>query len=762
MARRASGLCDDSGFSLIEVMLALVVLVVMLAASTSLISNAMTLSRNSRLRQLATDIASSQLDCAVASINLVASDFPTPCGEPQALLSALGFSGVGGVAAMGAVTRGGVSFTIEQEVAPGNGACALPSGGAPPELEVTDYVTWANGVSPSMHWWQGGVAGRLVEESTLVAVPAAALNPGDGSILVKVTDDDAPPGGQPLVDVSVQPGGESAMTTDQGCALFANMPPGSYTVTASRPGWVDSNNDYASGSPSALVMTGTVQAGSTLTLPAVAPMYYAQAADVTAEYSATSPYSVPANASSLPLSFYNAGLGPNAATGLSTDPYVAPAPGASGDEVFPFPGTSYEVVAGSCVVPGTSGGPGTPSTPDASASEDGSAVSVVPGGSGTATFDLSSVAVVVTDSTGQLDGAAVTAQASTATGSQDAHCPTSGPSAMPVLQLGSTGSAGLTGLVRLLGGPHAAVLAGWWHVAGVGPRSLAARARSLEGSASHPAAYVLTAASLSSSANPSVYGQPVTFSATGLQASYVSVKFADGGTALGCETVSAGTAQGSFSTLTTGSHSITATAYAGSGCTGGSASAGALTQTVDTNSSTALTSSANPAAKGSSVTFTATVAPVAPASGTPTGTVKFEDNGSAISGCASVALVSGAASCATSALGASTPSAGNAITATYSGDTTFQPSVGKLSEGVVQYAALVALPYGYFLLAATNGAEASTNTTTAVVLEVAQAGISACAYTGGTYDAQGYYSGGSCSQGWQPVPPGTPVFVSVK
>ena len=73
-------------------------------------------------------------------------------------------------------------------------------------------------------------------------------------------------------------------------------------------------------------------------------------------------------------------------------------------------------------------------------------------------------------------------------------------------------------------------------------------------------------------------------------------------------------------------------------------------------SSTSLTSSINPASQGSSVTFTASVT-----GNSPTGTVSFTANGSAL---CSVALSSGVAKCSSSSLAAGT----NAIVASYGGD----------------------------------------------------------------------------------------------
>jgi Bacterial Ig-like domain (group 3)/Putative Ig domain len=96
------------------------------------------------------------------------------------------------------------------------------------------------------------------------------------------------------------------------------------------------------------------------------------------------------------------------------------------------------------------------------------------------------------------------------------------------------------------------------------------------------------------------------------------------------------------------------------------------------STTTTLTSSANPSASGFSVTFTATVAAVSPGSGTPTGTVTFDDNGTPIG---TGTLSAGVATFSTSSLTVGTHS----ITAVYSGDTNFTTSTSTaLSQAVNQ------------------------------------------------------------------------------
>jgi hypothetical protein len=154
------------------------------------------------------------------------------------------------------------------------------------------------------------------------------------------------------------------------------------------------------------------------------------------------------------------------------------------------------------------------------------------------------------------------------------------------------------------------------------------------GSASATLAQVVnqasTTTSLSSSANPSSYGQSVTFTASVVPsfggAPTGTVTFMDGSVQIGTATVSANVA--SLTTATTAlsarSHSITAS-YSGDANFG--ASSAALSQVVNgAATTTTLVSSLDPSVAGQSVNLTATVSSAV--SGTQTGTVSFYLDGS--------------------------------------------------------------------------------------------------------------------------------------
>ncbi len=175
-----------------------------------------------------------------------------------------------------------------------------------------------------------------------------------------------------------------------------------------------------------------------------------------------------------------------------------------------------------------------------------------------------------------------------------------------------------------------------------------------------------TTTTLGSSANPSAFGQSVTFTATvsanspGINTPTGTVTFLDGMTPIGTGTLSGGVATFSTTSLSVATHSITA-AYGGD-ANDQSSTSSALGQVVVADStSTALASSVNPSVFGQSVTFTATVSANAPGINTPTGTVTFLDGMTAIG---TGTLSGGVATFSTTSLAVATHS----ITAMYGGD----------------------------------------------------------------------------------------------
>ncbi|MGZ5528506.1 MAG: beta strand repeat-containing protein, partial [Limisphaerales bacterium] len=188
---------------------------------------------------------------------------------------------------------------------------------------------------------------------------------------------------------------------------------------------------------------------------------------------------------------------------------------------------------------------------------------------------------------------------------------------------------------------------------------------------------------LTSSANPSVVGQSVTFTATvgalfpGAGTPTGTVTFKDGATTLGTGTLSGGSATFSTSSLSIASHPITAS-YGGDGNFNTSASS-ALSQVVNTgHASVTVTSSVNPSIVNQSVTATATVSAAAPATGSPTGTIQFVVDSIYYVG-SPVALSAGAAT--SGALPGLTQGA-HTVAAIYSGDSNFNSVTNTVTQTV--------------------------------------------------------------------------------
>ena len=169
---------------------------------------------------------------------------------------------------------------------------------------------------------------------------------------------------------------------------------------------------------------------------------------------------------------------------------------------------------------------------------------------------------------------------------------------------------------------------------------------------------------------PAAGGQSVTLSGAGLNGA-TAVSF--GGTpAASFTVVNASTITAVTPAHTGGAVSVTVT-------TSGGGTSNAISYTFQFPTTTTLASSANPSIVGASVTFTATVSP-APNGGT----VAFSDNGTAISGCQSLAVntTTGNATCTVtySSVGS------HSIVATYSGNFFYSSSTSAALDQKVAYA----------------------------------------------------------------------------
>jgi Bacterial Ig-like domain (group 3)/Galactose oxidase, central domain len=180
---------------------------------------------------------------------------------------------------------------------------------------------------------------------------------------------------------------------------------------------------------------------------------------------------------------------------------------------------------------------------------------------------------------------------------------------------------------------------------------------------------------LSAAPNPASLGSDVTLTATVIGSGGTpagNITFLDGQASLGTIPLNSGKASFITSSLSGGTHQITAV-YSGDSTYAGSTSP-VVRQIIRFTTTTNLTSDPDPSITGQSVTFSATVN-IGQATATPSGTVTFTD-GAATLGSA-VSLVGGKAALTVKTLGQGT----HLITAVYSGDPNFG---GSTSPAVTQ------------------------------------------------------------------------------
>ena len=193
-----------------------------------------------------------------------------------------------------------------------------------------------------------------------------------------------------------------------------------------------------------------------------------------------------------------------------------------------------------------------------------------------------------------------------------------------------------------------------------------------------------THTAVSSSPNPSVFGQTVTLHAevgpvapaTGEPTGVV--EFLVDGTVVGASTLSGGAAETTVSTLVVGDHDVSARYLSGDPSYLDSVS-DPVTQTVNKAATkTGVQSSSPTSVFGQPVTLTASVSVVAPGAGNPSGTITFKDGTTVLDTVPVDSSTGEQASITTSALSVGQ----HAIVASYSGDDSFLSSTDSTTQKV--------------------------------------------------------------------------------
>lgn len=208
---------DDAGFTLIEVLAALMIFAVVSLGLLHSVLSAVDTSGDSRNRVVASNIAAGAVDQARADgradLDAVVSDSWTREVE-------------------------GTTYTVQQSATwiPGTGgtSCGASAGTSLLYKRVGVAVSWPN---------MG--ATQPVRSDTVISPPAGVFDPTTGNLAVAVMSRDAT--GIDLAEVRVSgPTNVTLLTDDTGCAFFAGIPAGSYDVEISKTDHVDHEGSIAS------------------------------------------------------------------------------------------------------------------------------------------------------------------------------------------------------------------------------------------------------------------------------------------------------------------------------------------------------------------------------------------------------------------------------------------------------------------------------------------------------------------------------------
>jgi hypothetical protein len=195
---------------LIEMAIAILVFAVLIGAVATMQGTAMNLVRSDRHRSVAANLAAQEMDT----------------------LRSMEFTQIPVGLTVTEQDVDGITYTVRREVAwvtegASAGACDAPPGQRPAYLRVNVQVRWPN---------MRGI--RPVESHTILTPPVGAYDPNTGHIAVKVLDRQGL--GEAGIPVSISgPQTSSQMTNSDGCAFFAFLPTGAYTVEVSSAGYVD-------------------------------------------------------------------------------------------------------------------------------------------------------------------------------------------------------------------------------------------------------------------------------------------------------------------------------------------------------------------------------------------------------------------------------------------------------------------------------------------------------------------------------------------
>jgi type II secretory pathway pseudopilin PulG len=220
---------DQAGISMIEMVMAILIFGLTMTALLPVLMTSLDLTGSNRYRSVAANLASREMDTVRGSVFT---------SLPEGLVTTT-------------KVVDGVSYTVDREsewitqsatAGPCNGGAA--SGSTLAFLRVTVSVDWPT---------RGAIPQPVSQ--TIMAPPVGVYNTASGNIAAKVVDR----GGLPLDSQNVSltgPMSDSQVTPSDGCAFFAFLTAGSYSVIVNTSGYVDQQG-VSNPSQSASVTNGT-------------------------------------------------------------------------------------------------------------------------------------------------------------------------------------------------------------------------------------------------------------------------------------------------------------------------------------------------------------------------------------------------------------------------------------------------------------------------------------------------------------------------
>jgi type II secretory pathway pseudopilin PulG len=224
---------SDEGFSIVEVVVAVVILAMAVTVLAALMTRTLGLANSNTQRTTAANLATQQVEKLQT---MRALDIPD------------------GRITIGPVTVGGTAYTIFQSskyVTVNGSACSGTTGDLTSKV-ITLRVTWPN---------MGNV--KSVRSGTIRALGTGSndLSSSTGAAAVAVQNSVGDPTAGVSVTLQTAPGGTVVGTQtsgDDGCVVFAGLAPGNYTASANTTGYVNQDGTQATTSAAFGVTPSTV------------------------------------------------------------------------------------------------------------------------------------------------------------------------------------------------------------------------------------------------------------------------------------------------------------------------------------------------------------------------------------------------------------------------------------------------------------------------------------------------------------------------